>query len=116
MSIFLLLATFHPLILWIFEVGTRMRLGCCGLLYRKALGLSKSATNEGVSGKLINIMSNDLTRFEYALAFLHDIWKGPMEAILFGYFIYREIGISAIIGMAFLLSFIPLQGMVFYNF
>lgn len=57
-------------------------------------------------------MSNDLTRFEYALAFLHDVWKGPMEAILFSYFIYMEIGISAVIGMAFLLSFIPLQGLI----
>lgn len=73
--------------------------------------MSKSAVYEGLNGKLINIMSNDLAKFELALAFLHDIWKGPMQAILFTYFIYREIGISAIIGVAFLASFVPLQGL-----
>lgn len=72
--------------------------------------LSKASVYEGLNGKVINLMSNDLTRFDLALAFMHDVWKGPIEAILFSYFIYVEIGISAVIGMAFLLSFIPLQG------
>lgn len=102
--------TFHPFILWVFEVGASMRLGCSGLIYRKTLSLPKAAVSEGMNGKVINLLSNDLTRFEIAMAFFHDIWKGPLEAILFGYFIYREIGIGAIIGIAFLLSFIPLQG------
>lgn len=44
------------------------------------------------------------------MVFLHDLWKGPSEALLIGYFLYREIGISAVVGIAFMLSFIPLQG------
>lgn len=103
-------ATFHPFILWIFEVGASMRLGCSGLIYKKALSLPRAAVSEGLNGRVINILSNDLTRFEIAMAFFHDIWKGPLEAILFGYFIYLEIGVSAIIGIAFILGFIPLQG------
>lgn len=75
------------------------------------MSLPKSAVSEGLNGKVINLLSNDLARFEIALAFFHDIWKGPMEALLFTYFIYQEIGAGAIIGIAFLLSFIPLQGM-----
>lgn len=104
--------TFHPLILYIFEIGTSMRIGCSGLIYEKAMSLPKSAVSAGLNGKVINLLSNDLARFEIALAFVHDIWKGPMEALLFTYFIYQEIGIGAIVGIAFLLSFIPLQAYI----
>lgn len=57
-------------------------------------------------------MSNDCGKFDIVLCFIHDLWKGPFEALLLGYFIYREIGISGIIGMAFLLSFIPFQAWI----
>lgn len=57
-------------------------------------------------------MSNDVGKFDIALAFLHDLWKGPLELFLLGYFIYREIGVAGILGLGFMLSFIPLQAWV----
>lgn len=102
--------TFHPMILYIFKTAAKIRVGCSGLIYRKSLRLSKSSTEDGLNGKVINLLSNDLSKFDIGLAFIHDIWKGPIEMLVFGVVIYIEIGISAIIGMAFLASFIPLQG------
>lgn len=90
-------------------MGTKIRLALAGLIYRKCLQLSKSASNDSLRGRAINILSNDLGRFDVALCFLHDVWKGPTESLLIGYLMYREIGISAVIGVAFMLSFIPLQ-------
>jgi hypothetical protein len=78
----------------------------------QALRLSKSVSNDGVGGKIVNLLSNDISRFDIALTLLQDLWKGPLEALLLGYFIYREIGVAGIIGIAFLLSFIPLQGKI----
>lgn len=101
--------TFHPFIFYIFQVGTKLRLALSGLIYRKVLQVSKSSSNDGLRGRAINILSNDLGRFDVALCFLHDTWKGPMESILIGFLMYREIGISAVIGVSFMLSFIPLQ-------
>jgi hypothetical protein len=60
-------------------------------------------------GKVINLLSNDFAKFDLALAFLHDLWKGPFETILLGFLIYREVGISGVIGIVFILSFIPIQ-------
>lgn len=85
-------------------------MACSGLIYQKTLRLLKSSSEEGQSGKIINLLSNDLAKFDIGLAFLHDVWKGPLEAITFFVVIYMEIGIAAIGGMAFLASFIPLQG------
>lgn len=100
---------FHPFIYCIFQVGTKIRLALSGLIYRKCLQISKNASNDGLRGRAINILSSDLGRFDVALGFLHDIWKGPLESLIIGYLMYREIGISAVIGVAFMLSFIPLQ-------
>lgn len=105
-----MIVSFHPTILYIFKLAAKVRVGCTGLIYRKALRLSKSTTEDGISGKVINLISNDLAKFDIGFAFIHDVWKGPLESIVFGCVIYREIGISAVIGMAFLASFIPLQG------
>lgn len=65
---------------------------------------------DGLNGKVINLIANDMSKFELALAFIHDVWKGPLEALLFAYFIFEQIGLAGVIGMAFLLSFIPMQG------
>jgi len=64
-----------------------------------------------INGNVINLMANDVGRFDYALAFLHDLWKGPVETALVGVIIYQEIGLPGIIGLVFLLLFIPLQGL-----
>ncbi|GAB0093529.1 probable multidrug resistance-associated protein lethal(2)03659 [Sergentomyia squamirostris] len=103
---------FHPFILFIFQHGMKIRVGTCALMYKKVMRLSKCTTFDGLNGQVINMMSNDVGRFDIAMAFIHDLWKGPIEAILLGYFIYREIGVSGVIGMAFLLSFIPLQAYI----
>lgn len=51
-----------------------------------------------------------MSKFGLALTFLNDTWIGPVQVVLYGYFIYRKIGLAGLIGLAFLLSFIPLQG------
>lgn len=65
-----------------------------------------------MGGQVINLLSNDVGKFDIALCFIHDLWKGPVEAVFLGYFIYREIGVSGIIGMAFVLGFIPFQAYI----
>lgn len=101
---------YHPFILYIVTVAAKYRVGCSALIYRKSMKLSKLSAEDGLNSKVINLISNDLLKFETGLGLLHDIWKGLMQSALFGIVIYFEIGISAVIGMTFLISFIPLQG------
>ncbi|XP_055381149.1 probable multidrug resistance-associated protein lethal(2)03659 [Condylostylus longicornis] len=101
--------TFHPFIFLIFRIGTKIRLALSGLIYNKILKISKTATNDGLSARAITILSNDLAKFDLALGFIHDLWKGPAEALLLGYIAYLQMGVSAVIGIGFMLSFIPLQ-------
>lgn len=87
-----------------------MRIGCSGLVYKKSLQLLKSSTDDGQNGKIINIMTTDLDKLQYGLQYLHVFWKGPLETIAFFVVIYMEIGVGAIVGMGFLIFFVPLQG------
>ncbi|XP_035890492.1 uncharacterized protein LOC118502378 [Anopheles stephensi] len=102
-------AVFHHFILYIFQIGMKIRVACCSLLYKKALRITKAAGTDGMTGQVINLMSNDVAKFDTATGFVHDIWKGLIELLVLGFFIYRQIGISGLFGIAFLLSFIPLQ-------
>lgn len=112
LSMAAMICGFHPTILYIFKTSCKLRVASAGLMYRKAMRMSKSSVEDGLNGKIINLLSNDLYKSDLGFSFLHDIWKGPMEAVIFFIVMYYEIGISAVIGMAFLLSFIPLQGIV----
>lgn len=100
----------HPYMMAILHMGMKMRIACCTLIYRKALRLSKTALGETTIGQAVNLLSNDVNRFDVAIIFLHYLWIGPLETIIVTYFMYVEAGVSAIIGVAALLLFIPLQG------
>ncbi|XP_078047115.1 putative multidrug resistance-associated protein lethal(2)03659 [Augochlora pura] len=105
-----LIFVIHPYMMTILHMGMKMRVACCTLIYRKALRLSRTALGETTVGQAVNLLSNDVNRFDVAIIFLHYLWIGPLETIIILYFMYREVEISAIIGVAVLLMFAPLQG------
>jgi ATP-binding cassette subfamily C (CFTR/MRP) protein 4 len=74
-----------------------------------------TALGETTAGQVVNLMSNDVNRFDVAVVFLHYLWIGPIETCVVTYFMWREVGPSAAIGVASLLLFIPLQGEKFSN-
>ncbi|XP_069689580.1 probable multidrug resistance-associated protein lethal(2)03659 isoform X2 [Periplaneta americana] len=100
----------HPYMMAIFHMGMKIRVACCSLIYRKALRLSMTALGDTTTGQVVNLMSNDVNRFDVALVFLHYLWVGPIETCVVTYFMWNEVGVSAVIGVASLLLFIPLQG------
>jgi ATP-binding cassette, subfamily C (CFTR/MRP), member 4 len=71
--------------------------------------MSKSSQVDGLQGRVINLLTNDFSKFDAALCFIHDLWKGPLEVFLLGYLTYREMGISGVVGIIFILSFVPIQ-------
>lgn len=93
---------------FVFAVGTRIRVAFAGLIYRKCL---RAAINgrDGLGALAISVMSIDLPQFDLCFYFFHDLWKGPVEACIFGYIMYTKIGWTSLIGIAFIALLIPLQ-------
>uniref|UniRef100_A0A8D8Y1X0 Probable multidrug resistance-associated protein lethal(2)03659 n=3 Tax=Cacopsylla melanoneura TaxID=428564 RepID=A0A8D8Y1X0_9HEMI len=99
----------HCFMMAMFHLGMKIRVGTCSLIYRKALRLSKTALGETTVGQVVNLLSNDVNRFDTAFIFLHHLWVGPLLTVIVTYFLYDLIGLSSLIGVAVLLAFIPFQ-------
>lgn len=106
--------TYAPFTLYLYKLNGNLRVACGGLVYRKAVRILKSSTKQGQTGKIANLLSNDVKKFDEVFIGVYDIWRGPLEAFSFLVVIYMEIGVSAFIGMGFMACFIPLQRITFH--
>lgn len=61
-------------------------------------------------GNVVNLMSNDVNRFDMAPLFFHYLWISPIQVVFILYFMYREMHMSALVGILAILGFIPMQG------
>ncbi|XP_077300828.1 ATP-binding cassette sub-family C member 4-like [Arctopsyche grandis] len=103
--------TYHHSSLRTQQLGMRLRVACCSLIYRKVLRLDSKSLGRTTAGQLVNIMSNDVIRFDSVLLFLHYFWIMPFQVILVCYLIYTQVSIAALIGVASItLQTLPVQG------
>uniref|UniRef100_A0AC11BKC5 Uncharacterized protein n=1 Tax=Ovis aries TaxID=9940 RepID=A0AC11BKC5_SHEEP len=97
------------------RAGMRLRVAMCHMIYRKSLHLSSSAMGKTTTGQIVNLMSNDVNRFDQVM-FLHYLWMGPLQAVAVTALLWMEIGMSCLAGMAVLIILLLLQscfGMLF---
>lgn len=80
----------HPLMLGIMHLAMRMRVALCSLIYRKSLRLSRTGLLDTSIGHIVNLMSNDVGRFDSVLANIHYIWLGPLELFVVTYLMYEK--------------------------
>ncbi|XP_037656316.1 multidrug resistance-associated protein 4 isoform X3 [Choloepus didactylus] len=106
----LILAILHHLYFYHVQcAGMRLRIAMCHMIYRKALCLSNAAMGKTTTGQIVNLLSNDVNKFDQVTIFLHFLWAGPLQAIAVTVLLWMEIGISCLAGMAVVLILLPLQ-------
>lgn len=71
--------------------------------------MRKSSPIGSSNGKVINLLSFDVYRFDTVISLMHHLWKGPIEVIVFSFFLYNEMGYYGWIGVAFIICFVPIQ-------
>ncbi|XP_072883234.1 ATP-binding cassette sub-family C member 4 isoform X1 [Hemitrygon akajei] len=106
----LFLAILHHL--YFFHVqrsGMKLRIAMCHMIYRKALRLNNIALSKTTTGQIVNLLSNDVNKFDQVTIFLHFLWVGPLQAIAVVVLLWHEIGPSCLAGIAVLLILMPLQ-------
>ncbi|XP_047432400.1 ATP-binding cassette sub-family C member 4-like [Mugil cephalus] len=91
------------------RTGMKMRVAMCHVIYRKALGLSSESMGRTTTGQIVNLLSNDVNRFDEVTLNLHYLWVGPLQAVVIIVFLWYEIGPSCLAGVAVLTLMLPLQ-------
>lgn len=87
--------------------GLQLRVAFIAVIYRKALKLSTFNTSS--TGYIVNLVSNDVQRFEEAGTFFPYIILSPIQLGVATYLIYLQISWSAFATVGLLLLMIPLQ-------
>uniref|UniRef100_A0A8D0H493 Multidrug resistance-associated protein 4 n=1 Tax=Sphenodon punctatus TaxID=8508 RepID=A0A8D0H493_SPHPU len=109
----LVLAITHHLYFYHFQrAGMKLRVAMCHMIYRKALRLSNTAMGKTTTGQIVNLLSNDVNKFDQVTIFLHFLWAGPLQAIAVTALLWMEIGPSCLAGMAVLIILLPLQSCI----
>ena len=91
------------------HLGMKIRIGCCSLIYRTALKINKNAAAASNVGTIINLLSNDVNRFDLAAMHLLQLLVAPIETIVIIYFLYATVGATAVAGIVLLFLFVPFQ-------
>ncbi|XP_076291898.1 uncharacterized protein LOC143214568 [Lasioglossum baleicum] len=86
-----------------FQLAMRLRIACSSLIYKKILRLSKSALTQTTSSHVVNLLSNDLQRFDQFCDFVNFIWISPLQMILIGSLMWTRIGLVTFVGIGALI-------------
>ncbi|GFT55310.1 hypothetical protein NPIL_228742 [Nephila pilipes] len=94
------------------RIGMRLRIACCTLVYRKSLKLSQSALSRTTVGQMVNLLSNDVNRFDQSVVYLPYLIAGPIQTIIIIAVLWMHIGYASLAGVSVLLLYIPFQGLM----
>ncbi|XP_016524096.1 multidrug resistance-associated protein 4 isoform X2 [Poecilia formosa] len=104
------LALLHHLYFYqVQRAGMKIRVAMCHMIYRKALCLSSSAMAETTTGQIVNLLSNDVNKFDEVTLYLHFLWLGPLQAVSVILLLLNVIGPSCLAGMVILFILMPIQ-------
>ncbi|GAB0087984.1 multidrug resistance-associated protein 4 [Sergentomyia squamirostris] len=92
-----------------FYIGMRIRIAMCSIVYRKALKLSRTALGDTAPGKIVNLLSNDVSRIDMVSYFINSMWSSPLIALCIGYLLWRDIGWPGFVGMAVIFIIVSVQ-------
>lgn len=73
--------------------------------------MSQNSLGEVAAGKLVNLLSNDVSRFDFAFMFLHYFWLVPIQLCVVLVLLYYTAGFAPYVGLfgVFILV-LPVQG------
>lgn len=90
----------HHSVLFSQQIGMKVRVASSSLVYRKILRMNSRALTQTTAGAVINLLSNDVTRFDQSFLYLHYLWIVPAQLATVAYLMYTHAGISTLIGLA----------------
>lgn len=112
LSSFLLMISIHHGFVRHTRHGNNVRSALTHLIYKKVLRLSMSSFVQTDIGQILNILANDINRFEEMGFLLVYIAAAPLGSVIALAVTYNFLGNSSFAGFVLLILFIPFQGVM----
>lgn len=93
----------------------RVRVAVCSLIYRKALRLSHTAMAETSPGKMVNLLANDVYRFDFVTFSMNALWISPLVTFIVGCLLWLEGGFVGFIGFAVIFLVWPMLSKILFH-
>ncbi|XP_075236424.1 ATP-binding cassette sub-family C member 4-like [Lycorma delicatula] len=94
------------------RIGMKVRVACVSLVYRKCLKLGRTALGDISPGQVVNLVSNDVSRFEFVTITCHYMWSAPLLAAIIAVILFTEIRWAGLIGILVVFIVVPLLSYV----
>ena len=93
-------------------VGMNVRSALNVMVYQKVLRLSSSSFEHASVGYILNLLANDLNRFDEVAHTMYYIVVAALQLSIVIYLLWGFIGFATVGGIGVLCLFVPLQGMM----
>ena len=101
----------HPYFLNTYKLGFKIRVACSGLIYKKAVRLKLCGLDSQSNGHVLNMLANDLSRFEYLLMYMPFLFIGPFQAGVAIILLIKQVDVSVLSGLLIIAIIIPAQAL-----
>ena len=82
----------------------------------QSLKLNQKSLCETNIGQMINLIANDVSRFDLLFVYLHYLWVGPLQIILTTAVLYHyNIGVASLMGLVLMTFLVPIQRKSLYK-
>lgn len=95
-----------------FICGARIRTAIMNIVYKKSLRLSASARRQATIGEMTNLVAVNAQTCCDLTTYLNILWSSPLQIIIAIYLLWTYLGVSALIGVATMIIFIPVNLML----
>ncbi|KAL0552183.1 hypothetical protein IC582_011287 [Cucumis melo] len=96
----------------VMRVGFRLRSVLVASIFRKSMRLTHEDSNKFGTGKITNLMTSDTAALENITKSLHELWSSIFRIIVAMVLIYRQLGVSSLLGASLLILLFPIQKLV----
>jgi len=97
-----------------FTTGLILRGALINALFSRSLRLTNQARARGgfTTGKLVGMISTDVSRIDFCMGYFHISWTAPIQMLVCLALLIYNLGYSAMPGFAFCILMTPVQGRI----
>ncbi|KAJ3652865.1 hypothetical protein Zmor_018795, partial [Zophobas morio] len=101
-SVVLRVLSFQFYMMEAYSIGLKVRTACSSLIYRKLLRFKILTKQKIALGQLINMLSNDVEKYEFATGFFHRMWIAVLKLAIGTTLLSLSSGLKGVAGIAVL--------------